>query len=199
MDISLFTSALTEKGAPWSTTWIWPPSVSIITETQYPFSSFNLLIFLITSRCHSQVLWHILSLATFIPLDAKFSKSSNKQHAGPIVHTSLVFLIPKNPFSLNSPSETTSNPKFPSTLLGNWELFTSSKPTCIVARTPSFMPERTPLVRKQTPETRFPKPVPGLFPMIPCINTLELDATAMDFWMWNLRLDLWSWIRKWWW
>lgn len=80
-----------------------------MTERQYPISSFNRFTFLITSRCHSLVLWHILSRTTVIPPLANLSSASNEQHAGPTVQTSFVFLNPMNPFPLTSDSATTSS------------------------------------------------------------------------------------------
>ncbi|WVY98140.1 hypothetical protein V8G54_030291 [Vigna mungo] len=126
----------------------------------------------------------MLSLATFMPPVAKFSSSSKELQAGPIVQTSLVFRNPANPFTVNSPSETTSNPELPCKAL----LFELPTPTSTAARTlksnlsfPFHLPllKRNPRRMTRPPKTRFLNSS-GAFPAT--LTTLRSLADAtIDF------------------
>ena len=102
------TSALADVRPPRSPMWTSLPSVSIIIDTENPFTWFNHLTRSITVRCHSRVPWHMLRRATFMPPAASASSSSRPHVAGPIVHTSFVLRELLGPFSLSSTSIATS-------------------------------------------------------------------------------------------
>ncbi|PKU68062.1 2-isopropylmalate synthase A [Dendrobium catenatum] len=82
-------------------------SVDII-EAGFPESSFNWRTCRITRRCQSCVSWHMLTLATFILPTASASICSALYVDGPIVHTSFVRRVLRNPFSFSSASVTAS-------------------------------------------------------------------------------------------
>nr|GLL43641.1 2-isopropylmalate synthase A [Ipomoea trifida] len=113
-------------------------SISIIMATAKPFSSFNRRTRSITIRCHSRVPWHMLIRATFIPPTASASSCSNPHVAGPMVHTSLVRRVLRNPFSFSSASVTASTSIAPS--------------SCVAADTAPAPPE--PLSDTKTREDR---------------------------------------------
>ena len=89
--------AASAMGSFRSPVWISDPSVSHMMATEKPRSSFSFWTRRITPRCHSWSPWHMLSRATFIPLEARRSSCSYVSVAGPIVHTILVRRADRNP------------------------------------------------------------------------------------------------------
>jgi len=50
-----------------------------------------------TPMCHSCVPWHMLRRATFMPLDARLSRTPGEHDAGPMVHISFVRRVLRKP------------------------------------------------------------------------------------------------------